>query len=603
LKIAFIWFRDYIMFHNQGFNIDPNYEFEYNPHLERLFVRRNRQFVDGFFDHFSDSSSSPQISQISAIVGRNGAGKSTFLDFIKHHLVRANAGTCKETIIVIKEGQDYILYHDESITVSLDPANPVKISKQPEEAFFHRLPETSVIFYSNIFDLSNENAAVQYYNLSTNYLVREDKKDRYELGMASLEASEVIIHRFEEVYRQVLFYLDFPQELFSDVHIRFPEFLHVTPNPLNDIENKKFAYKEKLHLINRIIDEEMHIPKEKYDSSQIREDTSLQIRKKLFLCKAYQALISHFLYELSSYYHLNFASDSLFYNGLTNSDDLTFEELIDVVKESIKGLVDSNPLSEKDKEWIEAVLEMFNLVNHYAELHEYWTDQLIKVPLNEQGLHFMDTFRKSFRIYPCFSFHWEGLSTGEKAFLTLFGRLFTLTDQQCKYDNLRLTDDVILLIDEGELYFHPEWQRLFIANLLTFLSMTFGTRSIQIILTSHSPFILSDLPSYSVSYLTPGRKGTVVTNALNEGKRTFASNIHTLFADSFFLEKGLIGKLAKEKLDHFMDLMVGDERPDAKEMKKLKQTIDLIGEDVIRIRLQEILQERWRERSSRSFHD
>jgi AAA15 family ATPase/GTPase len=604
LKIAYIWFRDYVMFHNQGFNFDPQFKFKYNPNSERLFIQRNEHFVEGFFDHFPDSSASPQIFQISAIVGRNGSGKSTFLNFIKYNLVRANAGTCKETIVVIKEGQDYILYHDESISVLLDLDYPVKISVQSEETFRHRLPETSVIFYSNIFDLSNENAATQYYNLSTNYLVREDRKDRYELGMASLEGSEVSIHRFEEVYRQVLFYLDFSQGSFSNVHIQCPKFLHVAPNSLHDIEKKKFVYQEELHIINQIIEENMYTRRDEYDIPQIREDIKAQIRKRLFLCDAYKALINHFIYELSTYDHLRFGLNSPFHDRLLpNEDDLTLEELIEVVKESIKGLVDSNSLSEKDREWLEAVLEMFNLINHYAELPEYWTDQLFKVPLYEQGRHFIDTFRKSFRIYPCFSFHWEGLSTGENAFLTLFGRLFTLADQQRNYDNLELTDDIILLIDEGELYFHPEWQRLFIANLLTFLSLTFGTRTIQIILTSHSPFILSDLPCYSVSYLTPDQNGTVVANASDKGKRTFASNIHTLFADSFFMEKGLIGQLAKEKLDRYMELLVGEERPNAYEMRKLKQTIDLIGEDVIRIRLREILRERGWERSSRSFHD
>lgn len=57
----------------------------------------------------------------------------------------------------------------------------------------------------------------------------------------------------------------------------------------------------------------------------------------------------------------------------------------------------------------------------------------------------------------------------------------------------------MILIDEGDTLFHPEWQRTYLNDLLKGLKIIFkNTSSIQIIFTTHSPFVTSDLPWYSI---------------------------------------------------------------------------------------------------------
>ena len=48
---------------------------------------------------------------------------------------------------------------------------------------------------------------------------------------------------------------------------------------------------------------------------------------------------------------------------------------------------------------------------------------------------------------------------------------------------------------------HPEWQRTFLKDLISFVNKTFQSNRIQIVLTSHSPFLISDLPKESVILL------------------------------------------------------------------------------------------------------
>ena len=75
-----------------------------------------------------------------------------------------------------------------------------------------------------------------------------------------------------------------------------------------------------------------------------------------------------------------------------------------------------------------------------------------------------------------------------------------------KYHNL------CLIFDEAELYYHPEYQRLFISRLIKTLSWcninTNIIRGVNILIVTHSPFVLSDVPLSNTLYLKDGRVDT-----------------------------------------------------------------------------------------------
>ena len=59
-------------------------------------------------------------------------------------------------------------------------------------------------------------------------------------------------------------------------------------------------------------------------------------------------------------------------------------------------------------------------------------------------------------------------------------------------DEVLLSEETALIfIDEGEIYYHPEWQRKFIKHLLDMVNEK--ERKIQIIVTTNSPFMISDI--------------------------------------------------------------------------------------------------------------
>ena len=166
-------------------------------------------------------------------------------------------------------------------------------------------------------------------------------------------------------------------------------------------------------------------------------------------------------------------------------------------------------------------------------------------------------------------FQW-GLSSGEYNLLSMFSTLYYIFDAD--YTNKKngeytiwncgpdgsipsqktACDSVVLMIDEADLSYHPEWQRQYISILTAFLPRIYPReccRDIQVVLSTHSPLLLGDVPQENVIYLSCGGEGDPVCVTKREGCGTFGQNVHLLFKDSFFLENGTIGQFAQSKVN------------------------------------------------------
>ena len=82
-------------------------------------------------------------------------------------------------------------------------------------------------------------------------------------------------------------------------------------------------------------------------------------------------------------------------------------------------------------------------------------------------------------------------------------------------------ESVLLLIDEIDLYLHPEWQRQILNDFLTAIQEYFPHSYFQIIITSHSPIVLSDIPHENSIFL---RKDGDKIVQVNEGDVVYAIN-------------------------------------------------------------------------------
>ena len=129
------------------------------------------------------------------------------------------------------------------------------------------------------------------------------------------------------------------------------------------------------------------------------------------------------------------------------------------------------------------------------------------------------------------------MSSGERALMNFMSRVLfaSLIDKFMPESQFKLQDNVLLLIDEIDLYLHPEWQRRIIFELIDAVNNQFPDKTFQIIISSHSPIVLSDIPSANTTYLM--RKNGVIAQHKDK-TQTFGANIHTLYKDAFFIKNG-----------------------------------------------------------------
>lgn len=172
------------------------------------------------------------------------------------------------------------------------------------------------------------------------------------------------------------------------------------------------------------------------------------------------------------------------------------------------------------------------------------------------------------------------LSQGERK---LFAEFLMIFDSISKSDK----NEIFLVLDEPDLALHPQWQKNYIQELIKLLS-NFPKKRFHIILTSHSPFILSDLPKENVIFLENGTQ----VYPFEDGKQTFGANIHTLLSHGFFMKDGLMGEFAKKTIQDVIDYL--DNKP-TQNMNKQKalQIIQFVGEPFLKYKLEEKYNEKF----------
>ena len=148
------------------------------------------------------------------------------------------------------------------------------------------------------------------------------------------------------------------------------------------------------------------------------------------------------------------------------------------------------------------------------------------------------------------------------SYLTLYGRLashFIYGNSVAASDKPK--KDAVVFIDEAETTLHPVWQKNLLWNVLWFFENFAKGFNVHLIMATHSPMLLSDVPLSHCIMMErwgTGRDARTVCSDLRTNKSflgltsTFAANIFDLYKASFFMDDGLVGKLAQKKLDSLM---------------------------------------------------
>ncbi|WP_338793855.1 AAA family ATPase [Bernardetia sp. MNP-M8] len=579
MQLLYLWIEDYKNIKQQGFNFSPLYDFHFEPdkpdengkivsgtltdNIKDKDRKKKAAFYEDFFnvknEKDKEETQKGKITNVTAIVGENGAGKSSVLDGVKK-LGAMSPKDLKDCIVIVNDGNKVykILTNIEvsgivnnklldglhiiNYSYSLDDFYKFEEDIRDKRPFAYTDTSINNLFHNiNIFDKHRKVSLQHYIDVQNHFwfwYISEFANQthinfngiailfkgnnsidfRYEITK-SLPIREVVSYSQEEEIEEH-FYRRLYIEIITSLEIFFGDLLE--PWQKNIVEKNKLS-----------------------DNILFLQILFNEITKS---DNTYKKLIRS-IYQKYKVQNLRVKQDFHFLESISQS-----EKLLDILKKA----------NFKDNRYF--------IINIQSELFNRFVDIDSKILFRFHSLQF--TYKNNI----CY------FSYGEKTLLNLFSGLW-----QARKANSSRGTNICILIDEGELGLHPQWQKQYLKILLETLPKIFPDKEIQLILTSHSPFLVSDLPKENVIFLEKEKDtGLCKVSKLESMKHTFGANIHTLLTDSFFMKGGLVGEFAQSKIDEAIDIL-NESEPKPKELDKCEMIISMIGEPIVKTMLQKLL--------------
>ena len=302
-----------------------------------------------------------------------------------------------------------------------------------------------------------------------------------------------------------------------------------------------------------------------------KTDVGISMRKVVLRYLSYKSLKICTIYsDYAAIYKskskkISIKLDEVIYKILTELDHITVK--IHQCLHFANGSMYSELYSHKD---VTTLFNHIGTVNSYDEMMRLLPPSFFIIDLDMRKMKQKPEHLTAFGLGERFSL--GSMSSGERQFLNSISyALYHIKNLEGIRDghNRVHYKHINLVLDEAELYYHPEYQRRYVKMLLETLSWCNFTsdkiRSINIIIVTHSPFILSDIVNDNVLYL---ENGTVK----KQQKETFGANYYDLLYNSFFFEKNAIGEIATEVISELI-----------KHPEEMTEALkDILGDPIIR---------------------
>lgn len=181
------------------------------------------------------------------------------------------------------------------------------------------------------------------------------------------------------------------------------------------------------------------------------------------------------------------------------------------------------------------------------------------------------------------------MSSGERAFLNIMSWLNYIADHDKITSNKSsyIKNNIFLCIDEIDALCHPEWQRDIVGNVIDALCDEYPGYNIQLVLSTHSPLCLSNIPRENILFLENHRDTGIREKKDAYISQTFGSNIYDILNESFFLKGNSIGQYAEKYIDNLIAEIKDIDSDD--NLDDFLKKIELIGDLLIRSKLTEQL--------------
>lgn len=207
-------------------------------------------------------------------------------------------------------------------------------------------------------------------------------------------------------------------------------------------------------------------------------------------------------------------------------------------------------------------------------LIEWYIDDLMPAPCFNTDIRFL---LPDDRTLPMSQF-----SSGEKQMLhlvcTIIYHLININGNAAEPQGKVGYKYVNLMIDEIELYFHPRYQTLLLNFLLGAIRelRLEGIKGINLIISTHSPYLLSDIPKSNVLRLHQGK-----VQPQEEQKENFAANVYDILHSQFFMDR-FMGDFAFDKVVGLVKKVEQSQELGQEERNSIREELHVIGDNFVR---------------------
>lgn len=616
MKLLYIW-NDSLYGKNEqkGYLLNSKYNIQFKEPEKRLYIEYNESYVEGFWGE--------NIFDVMAVVGENGSGKTKLaysIMNILNQMVTDNSEAGGEHFFIVFEEEGAIKTYvtDKFADIKMEAGKG--IDSCPPSKDFHKIELFKFGYFTNALaysDCIQEKYGVVF-DGSLGGSFQKYFKDNLEMHYISL-TTNIFRNYYDEEFDKVLDFLLSDLRVVKD--LRDDDFPFVLPEVVN------VSIKDYETNLKYILDELKEMGKKREDITGYcsNERNCLKEICKDFVNKDTNWWNGH----LAAHLLLNLFKELC----VPQTRDQKLEEkalkFLQIIEQTGKSSGSASLDTMKNifdmLEAEETVYKEFDRdsIKHYRDIVNWMLETGIFQNLNssnrkqfilQEDKEIIKKFRSLYKEtrfpFPYLSFDF-GLSTGEFNFLVLFSKIASMIQDDrggnpCVMNHMgyeKRCTNVFLYLDEADLSLHPRWQQGYVSWILKFVTSYFKNCSVQILIATHSPIMLSDFPGNNVLYLWKEcSQNETCCHAEKRTVRTFGSNIHTLFMDSFFLEDGgTMGAFAEQKINEIALEIKQKGKMDADKKWKI---INYIGDDIIRNKLLQLYdQNNLRERKPQTEMD
>lgn len=619
MRLAAIYIKEHFLFDEpQTFNLGGKYIYKIDSEDDKIKItpKENPNYIKNFFGE--------KISLVSAIVGENGVGKTSILKELVPTFVKLRDEELFENIAFVCE------INDDEFKVK------TKLKLQ-DNSLQLKNTDIEILYYNPVldFDLTNIRSSINPSNIMDSDLQDFALKIlEYQLLFDCSESSKELKLKFKKDFPKlgdtisIKSALNFKDDFYtywsngSDIQKSTNLFLDAIFKAYpNTTKNYTQYTNDQLDLIKNVevtilailaVNIINILPKQQQDSvftiDQILERDDFIVKLKKFRTESIRQLCYRDTFANYDSSEIQSFRDYLQKNPKTKNINKIISKLktFDLFEsfynhllklKSIAGfeVIENNLRFRSDN----GADELVKFIKSYRELVK-----------NLKGLQGRISSLLVFDFFESKTNSKINLSNGEKSLLNLYSIIY---DYEMIFKNKKNEPkNLLFLLDEADLGFHPAWKKRFVNSLVSVLPIIFKNCNIQIIFTTHDQLTLSDIPNNNIVYLKKDGDKTKVLKGSERTQKSFGANITDLLADSFFFgneDKALIGDFAKGKIQGVIDCL-NKEKSKKEEFEKMypngiyeiaetseklikdnKKIIDLIDEPIMRNKLLEMYNE------------